>query len=348
MIDTIKKLYSLLDRDGRRRSYLMLLLILALAFVEMLGVASIMPFVMVLSNPDVVETNHYLNSAYVFLGFESTEHFLFFLGIVMLVVILATIIFKALVNFLMVRFTHMRSYALSRFLVESYLRQPYDYFLNRHSADLGKSILAEASGVISGALKPLIKLFSGGAVTIALIILLFVVDPLLAGAITAGLSVGYGGIYLASRGIVNRLGKRRLAMNRQLFEAVSECFGGIKEVKVAGLEGSYLRQYDKPARQMAHIQATVALFKEMPKHALQALTYGGVFIVVLYLMRQPGGLQAALPTLVVFVFGAQRLLPALGQMYKNLTIIRFASAALDNLHSDIERLGGGGCFLSVI
>ena len=73
MIDTIKKLHALLDREGRRRSYLMLLLILALAFVEMVGVASIMPFVMVLSNPEVVETNRHINAAFVFFGFESTR-----------------------------------------------------------------------------------------------------------------------------------------------------------------------------------------------------------------------------------------------------------------------------------
>lgn len=340
MIDTIRKLHDLLDRHGRRRAYLMLVLILALAFVEMVSVASVMPFVMLLSNPEVVETNRHLNAVFTAFGFESTERFLVFLGIAMLVAILTTIAFKAVVNYAILRFRFMRSYALSRFLVESYLRQPYDFFLDRHSADLGKSILAESEQVIKNALYPSMRLCAGGAVTIALIFLLFIVDPLLAGAITAGLALGYGSIYLVARGIVNRLGQRRVEANRVRFEMVTECFGGIKEVKVAGLEGGYLRQFDKPAKQMARVQATAALFKEIPKHALQALTYGGAFIIVLYLMHQPGGLQAALPTLAVFAFGAQRLLPALGELYKNLTTVRFASAALDSLHADIERLHG--------
>lgn len=88
MLQTIKKLHALLDPYGRRRTYLMLLLILALAFVEMVGVASIMPVVMILSNPEVVETSRHLNAVYTALGFESTELFMFFLGLAMLAVIL--------------------------------------------------------------------------------------------------------------------------------------------------------------------------------------------------------------------------------------------------------------------
>ncbi|WP_018862239.1 ABC transporter ATP-binding protein [Thioalkalivibrio sp. ALJ3] len=338
MLNTIRKLHALLDAPGRRRAYLMLLLIVALAFVEMIGVASIMPFVMVLANPEVVETNRHLNAVYTALGFESTDRFMFFLGVVMMLALLTTITFKALVTYLMQRFMHMRSYALSRHLVESYLRQPYDHFLNRHSADLGKSILAEAEQVVKGALKPLMLFLAGAAVSLAIIILLFIVDPRLAGAITAGLALGYGGIYLVARGILNRLGRRRVAANRGRFEAVQECFGGIKEVKVTGLEGPYLKRFEQPAKRYARTQASAVLFKEVPKYALQAMTYGGAFLVVLYLLRQPGGLQAAIPTLAVFALGAQRLLPALGDVYKNLSLMRFTDAALDNLHQDLARL----------
>ncbi|WP_018140855.1 ABC transporter ATP-binding protein [Thioalkalivibrio sp. ALJ7] len=338
MLNTIRKLHALLDAPGRRRAYLMLVLIVALAFVEMVGVASIMPFVMVLANPEVVETNRHLNAVYTALGFESTDRFMFFLGIVMMLALLTTITFKALVTYLMQRFMHMRSYALSRHLVESYLRQPYDHFLNRNSADLGKSILAEAGQVVKGALKPLMLFLAGAAVSLAIIILLFIVDPRLAGAITAGLALGYGGIYLVARGILNRLGRRRVAANRGRFEAVQECFGGIKEVKVTGLEGPYLKRFEQPAKRYARTQATAVLFKEVPKYALQAMTYGGAFLVILYLLRQPGGLQAAIPTLAVFALGAQRLLPALGDVYKNLSLMRFTNAALDNLHQDLVRL----------
>lgn len=336
------KIFALFSRGERLRTYLLLVLILIQAFLEMVGVASIMPFVLVLSNPAVVESNAYLSWAYTALGFESTQSFMFFLGVAMMLALLTAIGVKAAVSYLLLRFMHMRSYSLSRRLVESYLRQPYDFFLNRHSADLGKSILTEAKQVVSGVVKPLLQLISGAAVSFAIVLLLFIVDPFFAGMVSLVLLMGYGGIYLAARGALNQLGIRRVKANKAQFEAVQECFGGIKEVKVTGLEGPYLKRFEKPAKEFATTQAKAAFLKEVPKYALQAMVYGGAFVVVLYLMGQPGGLQAAVPTLAVFALGAQRLLPALGDLYKNLSLVRFSEAALDNIHHDIERLEEGG------
>ena len=56
-------------------------MVLIMAFLEMVGVASIMPFMSVLTNPDVVETNNLLNSFYkssIIFGIKDKEEFLFF------------------------------------------------------------------------------------------------------------------------------------------------------------------------------------------------------------------------------------------------------------------------------
>ena len=42
----------------------------------------------------------------------------------------------------------MLEYSIGRRLVEGYLNQPYSWFLNRNSADLGKNILSEVAIVI--------------------------------------------------------------------------------------------------------------------------------------------------------------------------------------------------------
>lgn len=338
MIDTVHKLYALLDAHGRRRTYLMLVLIVAMAFVEMVGVASIMPFVAVLSNPEVVETNPYMNVAYVTLGFEDPQAFMFFLGVAMLGALLFAIAFKAVVTYAMLRFAQMRNYALSCHLVESYLHQPYDYFLNRHSADLGKSVLSEANHVIGGALKPMMEFIAGVTVTIALVLLLLAVEPKLTLGVALGLGLGYGGVYLLVRGYLHRLGKRRVEANRERFEAVQECFGGIKDVKVTGLEAPFLKRFDTPAKTFARVQARAAAVKTLPKFALQGMIYCGAFVVVLYLLRQPGGLEAAAPTLALFALAIQRLLPSLKKLYQSLSALRFSGAALDSLHDDLNRL----------
>ena len=69
-MQNIKKLSNLLTSNERFRTMLLLAMVLIMAFIEMLGIASIMPFIAVMSNPELVETNTYLNS-----GFKLASNF---------------------------------------------------------------------------------------------------------------------------------------------------------------------------------------------------------------------------------------------------------------------------------
>ena len=56
-MQTFKKILSLLTLHERKRAALLLLMIFIMALLDTLGVASILPFMAVLSNPVVIETN---------------------------------------------------------------------------------------------------------------------------------------------------------------------------------------------------------------------------------------------------------------------------------------------------
>ena len=80
----------------------------------------------------------------------------------------------------------MREYILSKRLLEGYLHQPYTWFLNNNSADLGKTILSEIAAIVGRGIKPFLELISKGMTTLMLIGLLIAVNPKL--AITVGIS----------------------------------------------------------------------------------------------------------------------------------------------------------------
>ena len=101
----------------------------------------------------------------------------------------------------------MREHSISRRLVESYLNQPYIWFLNRNSADLGKTILSEVHTIIGKGLKPLMEMIARGMGALALIILLILTDPKLALIIGFSLSGIYLVIYLFSSKYLNKIGR---------------------------------------------------------------------------------------------------------------------------------------------
>ncbi len=334
----IAKILDLLSPQERRRAYLLLGMILIMALLDVVGVASIMPFMAVLADPGVVQTNAYLAAAYRALGFTATEPFLFFLGVLVFAALVLSIAFKAITTWALTYFTQMRNYSLSMRLVRGYLHQPYEWFLNRHSADLGKNVLVEVQQVIVGALIPLMEALAQGAVAAAILVLLIAVDPLLALYLGLGLGAAYGAIYAALRQRLTRVGKIRVAANLGRFQVLTEAFGGIKEVKIAGLEPAFLTRFDEPARRFARTQVTATVIGQMPRYALEALAFGGMLLVILYLMRTAQGLQGALPIIALYAFAGYRLMPALQSFYTQITQLRFAGPALDNLHQDLSGL----------
>lgn len=336
-----KKLIDLLSPQERRRCLVLLGMILIMAFIDMLGIASIMPFMAVLTNPEVVHNNEYLSAIYQKMNFTSESEFLSFLGMLVFVMLVGSIAFKALATYALLRFTHMRNYSLSKRLVAGYLQQPYDWFLNRNSSDLGKTILSEVDEVIVGALVPTMQVIAQSTVVIGLLVLLLIVDPLLTLAVIAVLGSAYVIFYLSLRSYMTRIGNERLDANRDRYQVVQEIFGGIKEVKVSGLEGVMLKYYEDPAMRFARQVSASKISSQIPRFALEAVVFGGLILVMLYLMSKPGGLQEALPVLAVFAFAGYRLMPALQNVYQQLTTLRFAGPALDALHKDLMSLKSG-------
>jgi ATP-binding cassette, subfamily B, bacterial PglK len=337
----LKKFFDLLSPDERRSAGLLMGMILVMAFLDMLGVASILPFMAVLANPELVQTNAVLNAAFRMsshIGIHTNQQFLFALGVLVFVLLVTSLAFKALTTYAQTRFALMREYSIGKRLVEGYLHQPYSWFLNRHSADLGKTILSEVSTVIHNGMVPLMTLMAQSTVALALLILLIIVDPLLALSVGVVLALAYAGIFAVMSSWLKRLGQARIKANQERFTAVSEAFGAAKEVKVGGLEQAYIQRFAKPAEIYAKGQATAQVIAQLPRFALEAIAFGGMLLVMLYFMSRSGSFASALPIIALYAFAGYRLMPALQQIYGAFTQLRFAGPALDALHQDLISL----------
>ena len=96
-----KKILFLLSPSERKSAGLLLLMITTMALIDMIGVASILPFIAVLTNPGLVDSNVILNSIFRYsniFGIETNQEFLFFLGILVFLLLIISLSFKALTN----------------------------------------------------------------------------------------------------------------------------------------------------------------------------------------------------------------------------------------------------------
>ena len=97
-----KKLLFLLTSHERKRGGLLLIMIFIMSLLDMTGVASILPFMAVLTNPSIIETNAIINSLYKassVIGVENNQEFIFVLGAIVLALLIISLSFKALTTY---------------------------------------------------------------------------------------------------------------------------------------------------------------------------------------------------------------------------------------------------------
>ncbi|HSL83164.1 MAG TPA: ATP-binding cassette domain-containing protein, partial [Thermoanaerobaculia bacterium] len=331
----LRNLFRILSASERRQVLLLTPLLCLSALVEVVGIASITPFLAIVADPEAVERHEILSRLYELGGFDSSRQFLIALGTLMFLVIVGSNCLTALSTWAVLRFSWMRNHSIAIRLLRSYLDRPYVYFLERHSSDLAKNLVAEVHQVVAGTIVPAMKSAAKAIAAVAILGLLFAIDPWLAALTTGVLSGAYALIFLAVRRNQLRMGKERLSANKGRFQVLAETFGGIKEVKLLAREDEAMRRFSGPSFAFARATARNAVVAQIPRYALEAVAFGGIVLIVLYVIGTGREFGAILPILGLYAFAGYRLMPALQQIFQGLTNVRFNSAALDNLIADL-------------
>jgi ATP-binding cassette subfamily C protein len=307
-----------------------------MAGLEVVSVASIMPFLSVASDPSAIENNHYLNWAFVEGGFESERKFLVVLGLGSLAVLIVSNGIVVFTTWLLQKFIWMRNHSLSRRLLRSYLYQPYEYFLTRNTSKLGKNILEEVKEITGGLFRPALLGIAKAIVSVFILAFLVFINPIVALLAAVTLGVTYTGVYLLVRQWLNQAGKHRVDSNSDRYRFVDEAFGGIKEVKLRGKEEEFLRQYDPASERYSWYQALYRILQKAPRYLLEAVAFGGIILIAVYLIIVRSDVQQVIPVLGLYAFAGYRLMPALQKAFNGLTSLHYNAAALQSVQEDLK------------
>lgn len=337
MIATYRRILSLLSRRDRRNFTILVGLMLAAGAAEVVGVAAIIPLFAVISDPAAVTDNDLLSSLYAWGGFEDTRGFLGALCLAVFAVLLVSVAVRVVTVYATARFTRGIVLTLAQSLLTKYLRNPYEWYLSRHSADLAKTLLAETREVVNGSITPAMRFISDGIATATMVLFLVRLEPL--GALMTAALVGgaFALLYWRLRGLLERIGEDRRVANRERFQIAQEALGGIKDVKVMELEEGYIRRFHDPSRRLARHQASMDLLAELPRHGLEAIGFGGMLLFLFFLLStSQGDPGTVLPVFGAFALAGLRLLPTVQTLFRSSTQMRFNRTALEALFRDLR------------
>ncbi|MEM7721272.1 MAG: ABC transporter ATP-binding protein [Pseudomonadota bacterium] len=337
MIGSYRKLLSLLTPGLRRQFWVVLLVTTLSAILDLIGVAMIIPFLAVLAEPQIVTENAWLAWGYDLVGAESTFGFLQVLGVATFLFVLLGIVLRAgsfyLAN-IYARKVNLH-FGMTRFV--GHLAQSYEWYLTQHPSEISKSVLQEINEIIIGTVVTCLRIVPSAAQIAITSAFLLLVEPVATIVIAAVFGASFFVVDLVVRRRLISMGADRMKANRERHQVVGEAVRGIRETKMMALEDGYLRRFEDPSRRLARHQTGVLLIGEMPRYALELITFGGMLAFTLWLLwvRQ-GALGEIVPLLGAFAFAALKLMPALQLLFRDIAALRYSRTSLEALEADIR------------
>ena len=342
MIDTQvwRDAWSLLLPEEKARAKKVFAIVIVTAILAAAMVASIMPFLVILSDPSSISEYPVLASLYDRFGFQSSYGFLITLGSIALIVNLLASLSQIARSYAIFYFSSRQTESFSTRLISTYLRQPYAFFLDRHTGELSTKVLAVSQQVVDWFYRPAAEIVAALCSALAVLLFVFWVAPWVSLACLVVLGGLYGTTYLIVRRRIRTMGQYQHAANLARYRVTSEALGGIKALKIRGREQAYIDRYREPAHRIANVQRQSGVLSEVPGFVLQALAFGGIILLGLALLdpvasEDGSGFNSVLPTVGLFAFAGQRLLPELQRIYICFTQMQMGIASVAALKQDV-------------
>ena len=327
--DLLVRLWNHLSQRRRRQFGLLLVLMLVSAIAEVVSLGAVLPFLGILTAPDLAFKQPIVANVAQAWGITSADQLVLPLTLIFVVAAVVAGAIRILLLWVSTRLAYASGADLSNEMYRRTLNQPYWVHVARNS-----SAVLSGIGKVNGAINvlyQLLTLISSAVLLVIVLSALIVIDPGVALVAASSFGVGYALITWRSRRRLRRNSQRIAEEQTHVIKALQEGLGGVRDVLLDGAQPVYCNIYRKADLPLRRAQGNNVFIAGSPRFVMEALGMVLIAGLAYALSRQPGGITSALPVLGALALGAQRLLPALQQAYSAWASIAGSHASLTDV-----------------
>lgn len=313
----------------RHIQFVFLFLVMLLAsFAEVVSIGAILPFLGALTAPDQVFEHAMAQPMLLLFGINEPQQLLLPLTILFASCAILSGLMRLLLLIVLTRLSHAVGADFSIGIYQRTLYQPYTVHLSRNSSEVIAGISNKANALVYSTLMPLLNILSASLMLILILLMLIFIEPAVAISTFVGFSAIYGVVIYATRKILLRDSERANKKLNQVFKALQEGLGGIRDVLIGGAQVAYCKIYRSADIPLRRAQANIAIISNSPRFAIEALGIVLISVVAYSFVSNEGNFSKGIPMLGALALGAQRILPMLQLVFASWSAIRGGQASL--------------------
>jgi len=336
MFNLVNELLSLLTYKQRKKLYVLQILVVIMSFTEILGVASIGPFMALVGDSSILASNNALAKVYLFFEFTNKENFIFFTGCIVLLFLSLSTIISIFTTWKLTMFGTKVGISLADRLYIYYLNQSWLFHTSNSSAELTKQITTETNRVISGIIKPILQINAKIVFSFFMLFGMFIYDPIIA---ISGFLIFLASYWLIYKFVKNRLHTYGHTMSTESsvrFKLINEGYGGIKDILLLNRQKNFENQFVDSGDKLAYSTGMNMVLSNIPRYLIELIAFGSIIALILYLLKlHKGNVGYMLSILSIYALAGFKLLPAFQSIYSSLSTIKGNIAAFESIKEDL-------------
>lgn len=338
MFAIIRQLFFLLSNKQRKQFYLLQVLVVIMSFTELLGIASIAPFMALVGDTSILEKNNVLAILYEMSGITDPMSFIFYTGLLVLIALTVSTIVSMYTTWRLSLYGASVGIEIADQLYTYYMKENWQFHASGSSAQLTKQVSTEAMRITLGIVQPLMNMNAKIILALLISISIFIYNPLIA---IIGLTVfvfAYFVLYKLVRKQLMIRGRELSEVSTERFRLMNEGFGGIKDVLLLNRSSDFIERFQNSGFIYARALGVNAGISQVPRYFMELIAFGSMIGLVLLLIKwNEGDLGSVLSILAVYALAAFKLLPALQQIYVSITQIKGNISAFEAIETDLKR-----------
>ena len=331
-----KDILSLIPKELRVRSFVVLVLVFIGMVLEMLGVSLIIPIFSLILNSENSNFAQFLNFLPESLYPESTTELIYLSLSALILIYLLKAIYLSFLSFVQSRFVFSLQANISNRLFETYLKQPYTFHLNSNSAYLIRNVTTETQVLVEATFISFMLIVNELVVITGLVILMFFLTPLKASILLGIVLLGGLIIQILSKDLLLKWGEVRQNNEGKKIKSAQEGLGGIKDVLVLNRKDEILNKFSNSVNSATKASANRYAVQQFPRLWIEVLGIIALMIMILIDLLQ-GVPSVELISGVAFIAAiAFRIMPSSNRFLSSIQSIKFSTPIVRLLKNELS------------
>jgi ATP-binding cassette, subfamily B, bacterial PglK len=336
LFKSVFNLFKLLTLKQQKRFYALQFFVVLAAIFEIVGIASIAPFMALISDTSVVETSSFFAKLYEISGRSEINDFVVLLGFLVLFSLALSSVVSMFTVACLSSFAAQTGSEISQRLFEYYFNQNWLYFTKNSSPQLVNKISHESQRMTSQVLLPLVQMNAKLVSALGIVIALSLYKPIVAFVGIVTFFVIYLLLFKFVRGALQKNGVSISKMLAVRFRIMNDVFGGVKDLILSGRKEYYMDEFGISGDRLASSMSLNIILGQLPRYAIEFVAFGVIVSLVIYLfLSHDQNLAKFIPELSVYALAGLKLLPAVQHIYSAATQIKGNIHSFESIQSDL-------------